>query len=184
MKASSEAGPAAGGSGPVGRWIVALCAGVGRASAWLIVLIVLAGSWNALARYAGKGWGIELSANALQDAQWYLFSLVFLLGAAWTLQRDEHVRVDVLYQRFSPRTRAWINLAGHTLFLIPFCLVMLWASWPLVRDAWLIHEQSPDPGGLPRYPIKAALPLGFLLLLAQGLVSLARELRVVRGRAP
>lgn len=164
-------------------WIEHLSEWIGRLVSWLVLVVVLVGSWNAAARYLGKGLGVELSANALQDMQWFGFSLVFLLGAAWTLQRDEHVRVDVIYHRLPERTRAWINVAGHALFLIPFCLVLIWASWPMVRDAWAIREQSPDPGGLPRFPIKAALPAGFALLLAQGLATLARELRRARGGA-
>lgn len=156
---------------------------VGRAVSWCALGTVLLGSWTAITRYLGKGLGLELSANALQDAQWYLFSFMFLLGAAWTLQRDEHVRVDVLVARLSPRARALINIIGTLLFLIPFCLLMIATSWPQVRDAWIIKEMSPDPGGLPRYPIKAALPLGFLLLLFQSLAVLFRNIRAWRNPA-
>ncbi len=161
-------------------WIDRLNERVGRLVSWSVLAVALVGSWNAVARYLGKGLGRGFNANALQDVQWYLFSLVFLLGAAWTLKRDEHVRVDVLYQRFSPRARAIVNVCGTAFFLIPFCLLMLWASWPLVHNAWVIHEHSPEPGGLPRYPIKAAIPLGFILLLLQGVASLIRNLREAR----
>lgn len=153
---------------------------IGRLVSWCVLAVVFVGAANAIIRYLSKGHGIHIEANALQDLQWFGFSLIFLLGAAWTLYRNEHVRVDVVYQRMTPRLRNRVNIAGHILFLIPFCVVMIWASVPMVRDAWSIREQSPDPGGLARYPIKTAIPIGFALLLAQATASLARELQRYR----
>lgn len=155
---------------------------LGRLVAWLVVVIVLVGSWNAVARFLAKGIGRGVNLNALQDAQWYLFSLLFLLGAAHALRRDAHVRVDVFSSRASPRARNWINLLGATFLLIPFCIVVIWAAWPLVHDAWAVREASPDPGGLARYPIKTAIPIGFALLLLQGLSEWARSAHALRTR--
>lgn len=155
---------------------------VGRVARWLMLAMVLVGAFNAVARYTDPltGWG--LSSNAYIEGQWYLFSLVFLLGAAYTLREDEHVRVDVLYARLSEKGRAWINLAGTVLFLMPFCVVMLWVTWPTVQTSWQLLEQSPDPGGLPRYPIKTVVLVAFVLLLLQGLSMAIKQVAVLVGR--
>jgi len=154
---------------------------IGRCTSLLAVAMVLLGSWNALARYLGRFIGTDLSSNAFIETQWYMFSLLFLLGGAWTLQRDEHVRVDVLYGRASPRTKAWIDLAGTVLFLLPFCGWAIWMSWPAVLNSWAVMEMSPDPGGLPRYPLKAAIPLAFALVALQGLSWFIRNVALLRG---
>lgn len=151
---------------------------------WLAVLMILIGSYNAVARYLTRSAGMSLSSNALNEAQWYLFSLIFLLGAAYGLRVDAHVRVDVLYARLSRRARGWIDLLGSVLFLIPFCAVMLWVSMPMVRNSWSIREVSPDPGGLPRWPIKAVILVAFALLLLQGLAEAVRAVDRIRGRGP
>lgn len=162
---------------------------IGRFVQWLTVIMVVVGAFNALGRYASRYTPVTLTSNALIDLQWQLFSLVFLLGAAYALNRDVHVRVDVLYSRLSQRGRAWIDIAGTVLFLLPFCVLMLWMSWPAVRNSWGIREGSPDPGGLPRYPIKGAILLAFVLLFLQGvsqLIKLANAIRTgepVRGAA-
>lgn len=170
------------------RWL-ALARGVdrgnevlGAVTAWLVVLMVLAGAWNALARWVGRAAGVMLSSNSLIEFQWYLFSLVFLLGAADTLRRNGHVRVDAVYSRLAPRRKALVNLVGTLLFLIPFCLFAIGASWPSVANSFAIREMSPDPGGLPRWPIKAMVPLAFLLLLLQGLAAALREWAAWSGR--
>lgn len=167
------------------RWLL-LASGIdwfnerlGRLVLWLTLAMVLVGSYNALVRYFLTDLG--LSSNAYLELQWYLFSLVFLLGAAYTLKHDAHVRVDVLYSRLSPRGRAWIDLLGTVLFLIPFCLVMLLTSWSFVAGSWAVREVSPDPGGLARYPIKAVILVGFVLLLLQGVAMLIRQIAVLRG---
>ena len=154
---------------------------VGRGLYWLTLAMVLIGSFNALARWLDRYTGLGLSSNTYLELQWYLFSLVFLLGAAYTLKHNAHVRVDVFYGRLSRRGRALINLLGTLLFLIPFCVLMLWTSWPTVSASWALLEMSPDPGGLPRYPIKTAIPLAFFLLILQGLALAIREVAVLRG---
>lgn len=153
---------------------------VGRLIQWLTLAMVLVGAFNAVARYTDPLTGFGLSSNAYIEAQWYLFSLVFLLGAAYALRHDAHVRVDVLYERLSPKGRAWVNLGGTVLFLVPFCVMMLWTAWPAVRNSWALLEQSPDPGGLPRYPIKTMVPLAFVLLLAQGLSMAIKQVAILR----
>ena len=155
--------------------------GIGRGVRWLTLAMVSIGAFNALARWAGRYLGVHLSSNTLIELQWYLFSLVFLLGAADALRRNDHVRVDVLYGRMDRRARGWVDLLGSALLLIPFCLLGIWSSWPFVRNSWAVLEQSPDPGGLWRYPLKAVVPIAFALLLLQGLTELRRNFRRVRG---
>lgn len=154
---------------------------IGRLTAWSILFMVLLGAYNACARHLGRSLGVTLSSNAYIELQWYLFSLVFLLGAAYTLAHNAHVRVDVFYGRVSPRGRAWINLCGTVLFLIPFAFLMLWLAWPAVVDSWAVREVSPDPGGLPRYPLKTALLAAFALLLLQGLAETIKNVAILRG---
>jgi TRAP-type mannitol/chloroaromatic compound transport system permease small subunit len=148
---------------------------------WLALVMLLMGAYNAVARYLTRYAGVNLSSNALNEAQWYLFSVIFLLGAAYGLKVDAHVRVDVLYGRLSERARGWIDLLGTVLFLIPFTLVMLWVSYPTVRNSWVIREVSPDPGGLPRYPVKALILLSFALLLLQGISQAVKAVDRIRG---
>jgi TRAP-type mannitol/chloroaromatic compound transport system permease small subunit len=154
----------------------------GRALYWLTLAMVGVGTFNALARYLDPYTGFGLSSNLWIELQWYLFSLVFLLGAAYTLKHDDHVRVDVLYTQLSRRGKAWINLLGTALFLIPFCGVVLYMSIPFVTNSWAILEGSPDPGGLPRYPIKTVIPLALILVVAQGVSLMIREVAVLRGK--
>ncbi len=154
----------------------------GRLAGLLVLLMVGFGAFNAVARYVGRFTETQLSSTALVEGQWYLFSLVFLLAAAYTLKRDQHVRVDVLYGRLGPRAQAGIDLAGTVLFLLPFCVFALWVSFPTVRNSWSVLEVSPDPGGLPRYPIKSAILVSFTLLALQGISELIKKLAIlVRG---
>jgi TRAP-type mannitol/chloroaromatic compound transport system permease small subunit len=156
---------------------------LGRTVRWLVGVMVLVGAFNALARYLSRGLGVNLSSNGWIELQWYLFSLVFLLGASYGLRHDAHVRVDVLYGRLSDRARTWIDLLGTMLFLVPFCVAMLVLSWPSVAASWRVREVSPDPGGLPRYPIKAVILVAFALLLLQGLTEALRRVRRLRAAA-
>lgn len=148
---------------------------IGRVVLWLTVVMTLLGAYNAIGRYIGRYIGVQLSSNAYIELQWYLFSVIFLLGAGYVLEHDAHVRVDVIYGRFSERGKAWIDLLGTVLLTIPFCIFVLWVSWPSVRNSWLIREVSPDPGGLPRYPLKALILIGFGLLLLQAIAELIKN---------
>jgi TRAP-type mannitol/chloroaromatic compound transport system permease small subunit len=114
------------------------------------------------------------NSNALKDLQLILFAGMVLLGASWTLKVNEHVRVDLFYTWVTDRTRIWIDLFGGLLFLVPFCLIMLHFSWPWFLEAWRGDELSQNAGGLPRWPIKAFVPLGFALILLQGLAEIIK----------
>ena len=158
-----------------------LSGGLGRVVGWLTLLMVCLGAFNAVARYAGRFTGTNMSSNAYLELQWYMFSLIFLLGAAHTLQRDQHVRVDVLYGQLSTRGKARIDFFGGLLFLIPFCIFGLVMCWPAVRNSWAVWEISPDPDGLPRYPIKTAMLVCFMLLLLQGVSETIKRFRILSG---
>ena len=157
---------------------------VGGGVSWLALALVLVGAGNAVARYLGRFAGISLASNGLLEAQWYLFSLLFLLPAAWALEQDTHVRVDVVYDRLPPRGRAAVDLAGHLLMLLPFTAGLLWLSWPTVLASWTVREGSPDPGGLPRYPLKAVLLVALVLVLAQGVSQVIQDVARLRGILP
>ena len=160
-----------------------LSEGAGTLIRWLVLVMVLLGAFNAVARYFGRSIGVQLSSNAFIEAQWYLFSLIFLLGAGYTLKRNGHVRVDVMYEKLSARTQAWIDLAGTILLLLPFCVFGIVTAWPSVQNSWGVREGSPDPGGLPRYPIKTVILIAFALLFLQGVSwALRRRDQIRRGR--
>ena len=158
--------------------------GLGRVISWMAFLMVAIGAFNAIARYLGRYIGINLSSNLYLELQWYLFSLIFLLGAGYALKENAHVRVDVVYGRLRARSRALIDVIGSVLMMIPFCLFVLWVSWPSIHNSWLVREGSPDPGGLPRYPLKAVIIVAFVLLLAQGVSQFLKDVSVLRGRDP
>lgn len=154
---------------------------IGQLMFVLVLLMILIGVYNATVRYLGGFFGANLSSNAYLELQWYLFGAIFMLGAAYTFQRDGHVRVDVLHSRLTARTKAWIDLIGIVVFMIPFCAMVFWLSLPWVINSWHLLETSSDPGGLPRYPIKTVVPVAFLLLILQGLSQLIKAVAVIRG---
>jgi TRAP-type mannitol/chloroaromatic compound transport system permease small subunit len=152
----------------------------GWLGSWSILVMLAIGAWNVIGRFLGLALGLSLSSNALLEAQWYLFSLAFLLGLGWTLQRDGHVRVDVLHSRWSKRRQQQVELGGTLGLLLPFCLMVLLVSLQPAWQSFLIQEASPDPGGLPRFWVKALIPLGFALLALQGLAAALRLRRSLR----
>ncbi|HBL11626.1 MAG TPA: C4-dicarboxylate ABC transporter substrate-binding protein [Cyanobacteria bacterium UBA11162] len=154
---------------------------IGRLTYWLVLLMVAIGVWNVIGRYLGRSVGQNLSSNAFIEGQWYLFDLVFLLGAAYTLRHDEHVRVDIFYKNWSAKWKALANLIGTLLFLIPFCLMVIYFSWETIINSWRIWEVSPDPGGLPRYPIKSMIIIGFVLLIFQGISEAIKNWAIFTG---
>ncbi len=162
------------------RFVDRMTGGLGRFISWMALLMVSIGAFNAIARWAGRRIGIDLSSNLYLELQWYLFSLIFLLGAGYALKENAHVRVDVIYGRLRARSRALVNVVGSALMLMPFCVFVLWVSWPSIRNSWVVREGSPDPSGLPRYPIKAVIIVAFVLLLAQGAVELIRDIGMLR----
>ena len=163
------------------RFADRLSAAVGWLAARLVVAMVAAGALAAALRYLAPSLGIAPALNALADVQWMLFSVVFLLGAAWVLAEDGHVRVDVLYGRLSPRRRAAVDLLGVVLLLLPMCALLLWATVPAVSEAVALREGALDAGGLPRWPVKLVLPLGIALLAVQGVAQALRAVGVLAG---
>ncbi len=167
-------------------WTDRLNSRLGVAVSWLTLAMVAVGAYNAVVRYLGRFTGWNLSSNAYLELQWYMFSLVFLLGASYALLTGAHVRVDVIFSRLPERWRRRIDLWGSLLFLVPFAVFGLVMSWPAVRNSWAVLEVSSDPGGLPRYPIKSVLLVAFTLLALQGLAEAARNwlrLRALRAGA-
>ena len=168
--------------GKVCRWIEWFSEISGKWLSWLVPALVLLVSYDVIMRYFFQSGSI-----AIQELEWHLFSLIFLLGAAYTLKHDDHVRLDLVYRsRFmSDYRRAWINLVCSLLFLIPFCILIIKSSWPFVSQAYQFAEGSPDPGGLPyRWVLKAAIPLGFFLLIIQGIGESLRNLSFILDRKP
>ncbi len=153
---------------------------IGRFAYWLLPLAILVGTWNVIGRYLGRAVGYNLSSNAFIEIQWYLFDLVFLLGAAYTLKHNGHVRVDVFYANASPKRKALIDFIGTLIFLLPFCLLVIFFSWQTVVFSWQIQEMSPDPGGLPRYPIKTVILIAFALLVLQGISEAIKKWNAFR----
>ena len=147
---------------------------IGKNVSWLILFLVIIAAYNAVARYLGKYFSYQLSSNALLEIQWYLFSIVFLLGASYTLKKNKHIRVDVFYESFSEERKRKLNFWGNLFLLLPFCITGIVVCIPSVWDSWAILESSPDPDGLARYPIKTVALLGFVLLFLQALVKIYR----------
>ena len=158
------------------RIINAFSRRLGLLCAVLILLMTFVSAANAILRYIGKFLGTNLTSNALVEAQWQLFAASFLLGSAYVLSCDKHVRVDVWYGRQGNRGKAWINIVGTLLFLIPFCIFGIWSSWDYVLNSWSRLEVSNSSGGLPLYPIKTLIPVSFFLLLLQGIALLLSSL--------
>ncbi len=163
------------------RAIDRLNVAIGRFVGWLTLAMVLIGAYNAVVRYLGGYLGRNLSSNAYLELQWYLFSMVFLLGASYTYRQGAHVRVDLIYGRLAERGRAWIDLVGTLVLMLPFTVFALWLSWPSVRNSWAVREVSPDPGGLARYPIKSVILLAFGLLVLQGISQAIKQVGILRG---
>ncbi|MCO6363362.1 TRAP transporter small permease subunit [Paracoccus sp. 08] len=152
---------------------------IGRSVAWLILLAVVISAVNAVVRKV-----FSMSSNAWLEAQWYLFGAAFMLASAWTLLENEHIRIDVIYGRWSRRVQHWIDLLGTILFLMPFTTVMLWLTWPALMGSVRTGEISMNAGGLPLWPARGVLVVGFGLLFAQGLSEIVKKIAVMRGIIP
>ena len=154
---------------------------VGQLTLWLVLVMVSIGVWNVIGRYIGRAIGQNLTSNALIESQWYIFDLVFLLGSAYALKHNEHVRVDVFYSRWNSKRKALADLFGTIFFLIPFSLLVIYFSWGTIVESWNVRELSPDPGGLPRYPIKAMILVCFILLIVQGISEIIKNWAIYKG---
>jgi TRAP-type mannitol/chloroaromatic compound transport system permease small subunit len=149
---------------------------VGQIVAWGIFAAVLVSTINAIVRKV-----FNTSSNAWLELQWVLFGAVFLLCASWTLMSNEHIRIDVVANFFSKKLKNIIDVIGHLFFLIPLCLIMIYYSWPWAFRSLLQNEQSSNAGGLPQYPAKFLIPIGFTLLLLQGFSELIKRIAIMRG---
>ncbi len=159
------------------RSIDALTEQIGRGVSWLVLALVLVVVYDVFTRYV-----LSASSVAVQELEWHVFSLLFLLAGAYALKHHKHVRVDVFYLRLSRKQKAMVNIAGGLLFLVPFTVIVAVSSWNFVSTSFLIGESSPDPGGLPyRYILKAAIPVGFVLFLLQGIAEIFRSILVLSG---
>jgi TRAP-type mannitol/chloroaromatic compound transport system permease small subunit len=152
---------------------------IGKAASWLIVAAVLVSSVNAVVRKL-----FDLSSNAWLELQWVLFSAVFMLCASWALLANEHVRIDILNVFFPKRLRDLIEIVGHAVFLLPLAAIMLVTSLPFFLASVRINEQSPSAGGLPQWPAKALVFIGFALLFAQGVSELIKRFAIMHGHLP
>jgi TRAP-type mannitol/chloroaromatic compound transport system permease small subunit len=152
---------------------------IGQAVSWLILLAVLISAGNAIIRKA-----FDMSSNAWLELQWYLFSAVFLLAASYTLQRNDHIRIDIISGMLPKRVRSWIDLLGHFLMLMPFVILMIYETVPFVLTSFEQQEVSTNAGGLIVWPAKALLLGGFLLLALQGVSEIVKRIAIMRGLIP
>jgi TRAP-type mannitol/chloroaromatic compound transport system permease small subunit len=159
------------------KFIDTLSEWTGWTAAWLVLLMVIIIVYDASMRKL-----FDIGSIQLQELQWHLFALIFLFGAAYTLKYDEHVRVDIFYQSrwMNKRRQAWVNLLGGLFLLIPFCLLIINSAVPFIKMSYEFTEGSPDPGGLPyRFLLKSAIPIGFFLLLVQGIAESLKNLLIL-----
>ena len=152
----------------VGKWVI-----------WLILASTVISGVNAVVRKA-----FNTSSNAYLEVQWYLFAAAFLLASGFTLLHGEHVKIDVISSKLSRRGQIWIDIIGFTFFLTPMCLVILWYGVPFFLQGWASGEMSSNAGGLIRWPVYLMIPIGFTLLLAQGLSELVKRVAFLRGLIP
>jgi TRAP-type mannitol/chloroaromatic compound transport system permease small subunit len=160
----------------ISRGIDRVNAFIGKAVIWLILLAVLVSAGNAVSRKL-----FDLSSNAWLELQWYLFGAAFMGAAAYTLQQNEHIRIDIFYGSRSRRTQHWIDLIGHIFFLLPFVVLMAWLLWPYTLQAYLGGQVSSNAGGLIIWPARAILLIGFVMLAVQALSEIIKKIAVMRG---
>jgi len=143
---------------------------------WLVLLSCLISAGNAFSRYA-----FSISSNAWLEIQWYMFGALVLLGASYTLKRNEHVRVDIVYSNLSTRKQIAVDIFGGILFMLPATIILAYLSWPVFYNSWAGGEISGNAGGLLRWPIKIFLPVGFTLLSLQGISELIKRVAMLTG---
>jgi TRAP-type mannitol/chloroaromatic compound transport system permease small subunit len=143
---------------------------------WLVLLSCLISAGNAFSRYA-----FSISSNAWLEIQWYMFGALVMLGTSYTLKKNEHVRVDIVYSNVSTRRQIGIDIFGAIFFLLPATLIMAYLSWPIFHNSWVENEMSGNAGGLIRWPMKIFLPIGFALLSLQGISELIKRIAMLTG---
>ncbi len=152
---------------------------VGRTLKWLILVMVLVSAGNATSRFL-----LDRASNFWLELQWYLFSAVFLVCAGYTLLHNEHIRIDVVNSHLSRRTQVWIDVFGIIVFLFPMATIIMWLSWPIFMNAYVSHEVSVNAGGLIRWPARLMVPVGFFLLVLQGISELIKRIAFLMGLIP
>ncbi len=152
---------------------------IGQGIRWLVLAAVLISALNAIVRKA-----FSISSNAFLEVQWYLFAAVFMLGAGYAFLRNVHVRIDFISSKLSKRANAIIDALGIVIFLIPLCLIMISLSWPFFTNAWHSGEMSQNAGGLIRWPAYLLIPVGFSILLLQGISELIKRVAFLQGAIP
>jgi TRAP-type mannitol/chloroaromatic compound transport system permease small subunit len=160
----------------ISRLIDRMSSLVGQSTKWLILAVTIISALNAIIRKA-----FDVSSNAWLELQWYLFAAVFLLGAGYVFLKNAHVRIDFISSRLTPRARNWIDVIGIIVFLIPLCLIVIVLSWPLFYNAFTSGEMSQNAGGLIRWPAYLLVPVGFALLIMQGVSELIKRIAFLRG---
>lgn len=149
---------------------------VGKWVSWLVLIVVLISAANATVRKV-----FDTSSNAWLELQWIIFSIIFLICSPWTLLSNEHIRIDIINAMFPQRVRNIIDVVGHAFFLTPLCIIMIITSYPFFMRSFLLGEQSMNAGGLPQWPAKSLVLIGFTLLLLQGISELIKRIAVMRG---
>lgn len=160
----------------ISRAIDSINTAIGRVAAWALLVAVVVSAVNAVVRKV-----LSVSSNGWLELQWYLFGLAFMLCAAWTLKLNEHIRIDIVSDRLSKRTRDLIDVFGHLFFLFPFCILMIYLSVPFAWVSFVSNEHSSNAGGLPIWPAKAMILAGFIMVTAQGLSELIKRYAILRG---
>ena len=161
---------------PISRGIDSANRWIGRILAWALLLAVVVSTVNAVIRKV-----FDTSSNSWLELQWILFSMVFMLCSPWTLLSNEHIRIDIVNNMMPKPVRNTIDAVGHAFFLVPLCIIMVLTGVPFFEESWLTNEQSMNAGGLPQWPTKSLVAIGFFLLLLQGLSELVKRLSVMRG---
>ena len=154
---------------------------VGVAMYWLCLAMSLVSAYNATMRWIGGFIKQQLTSNSFIELQWYLFGIMFLLAASYVLKNNAHVRIDILFSRYTPRAQSWVDVIGFFIALLPFYGFLAYAGFHFAAQSWKIFEVSPDPGGLPYYPIKAIIPLACVLLIVQGISEVIKRVAHLTG---
>ena len=163
----------------ISRAIDAFSLNVNKVVIWLVLLATLVSAGNAVVRFT-----LHNSSNAWLELQWIMFGAIFLLGASYTFMKNGHVRVDVLYGKYPPRVKIWVDLLGTLFFLIPTAVVIFLTSLPWVVNSIATREMSPDAGGLPYWPIKLLIPAAFVLLTLQAVSEVIKRIAMLGGHLP
>lgn len=163
----------------VSRIIDAINSRLGKWVSWLILAVVIISAANAVSRKV-----LGLSSNAWLELQWVMFSLIFMLCSPWTLMSNEHIRIDIVNSLFPKTVRNIIDLFGHVVFLLPLTVVMIVTGWPFFVTSYRLNEQSFNSGGLPQWPAKSLVVIGFILLFFQGISEIIKRIAVMRGVIP